>query len=195
MHELKTPVTIGKVAFTLPQGDKQTSRLKKIFSELETLITELAKLEQISSQEATVRLQKVSLSETIASFKDLSLPQETSRVVRKGKEGVIVTCDRTIFFIALKNLLCNSLKYGENEVEVYYFEERVEVRNEGNPLEKPFDSYLKPFNRGYESSVRQGLGLGLYLVDRICLLHGFTFHYRYEEKFHIFSINFGENLQ
>lgn len=79
----------------------------------------------------------------------------------------------------LENLVVNALKYGAPEHPVYVgwygdAEELVlKVHNHGRPIPAALLPHLfDPFRRGEDHSVRDSLGLGLYIVKQIVAAHG-----------------------
>ncbi|MEH6408264.1 MAG: ATP-binding protein, partial [Leeuwenhoekiella sp.] len=68
------------------------------------------------------------------------------------------------------------------------------VKNSGNvPLnhsDKLFDRFYKENTNSHTST-----GLGLAIVKNICEEYGFVIMYRFEEKEHIFKIDFSQKLK
>ncbi|MFY8274739.1 sensor histidine kinase [Pseudoalteromonas sp. SSDWG2] len=87
-----------------------------------------------------------------------------------------IYCEQNSFAILVQNLLFNGVKYAQNKVVLSFTHsdnmQTLEVYDDGPGLPNDADSLLAPFSSSKGSAVASGYGLGLYIVDRICLWHG-----------------------
>lgn len=87
------------------------------------------------------------------------------------KLSLVTNVDYEYFFIVLKNLLDNGLKYSkDNHVCLKYKNGKLFIYNSADKLQKPFSSYIEAFKRG-DSNATSGMGLGLYISHKLLALH------------------------
>jgi two-component system OmpR family sensor kinase len=188
MHELKTPITKGKLIGQLINETEYKTLLKKVFERLEYLLQEFSKIEQLTSKNIELHKEDYRIIDTIDQALDiLMIPKES--LIFDVKSSLTVNIDFHLFPIVLKNLIDNGLKYGKSEVIVEIDENYLAIKTKGDKLEKDFSTYLQPFNRKYETS-SEGLGLGFYITQNILKVHNLTLEYKYENEQNIFFINF-----
>ena len=188
LHELKTPITKGKLVSDTLEDNRKKEILQKAFLRLEYLLNEFVKLEELSSGKMNLEKKEYRLIDLLDQSLDILLIDKSKVTIYPN--ATIVCVDYEVFSIALKNLIDNSIKYNtEGNPEIFIKEDSLLIKNQGEPLKKTFEEYLKPFNREYES-INKGLGLGLYITNSIIESHGFKLFYFYSENFHIFKIQF-----
>ena len=68
----------------------------------------------------------------------------------------------------------------------------MKVTNKGAPLPISIDHYKQAFIRDKDNK-QGGMGLGLYIIDKICELHKFKLDYYYGNNAHNFMILFDGN--
>jgi len=188
LHELKTPITKGKlVSDTLEEGKKKDI-LKRAFSRLEYLLEEFVKLEELTSGQITLERKEYRVIDLLDQSLDILLIDKSQVDIYTNLTTIYV--DYELFAISLKNLIDNAMRYNtEGKPEIVISKDSLIIKNHGKPLKKPFDEYLKPFNRDYES-IDKGLGLGLYITNSIIKRHGYNLYYYFNENYHIFKIQF-----
>lgn len=188
MHELKTPITKGKLSLSLMKENSETVMLEQVFHKLDGLINDMADIERISTQNIEIEKKQHRLIDIIDHAGDLlylSKDQLTHNITDHS-----VVCDFKLFGIAVKNLIDNGIKYSDdNKVEIYADIQSIQFINRGEPLKHEFESYLEPF---YKEPLRlekqDGFGLGLYIVSEIMKIHGFSLSYKYEDGKNVFTI-------
>jgi len=97
-----------------------------------------------------------------------------------GEQNIEALFDRRWTEEAVFNLLDNAVKYGEEgrpvhvRMTAYEIYVRIDVVNYGEPV--PREEYTMLFNRYYRgkkaSCIKEGVGLGLYLVRQIAAEQG-----------------------
>ncbi len=188
LHELKTPITKGKLVSDTLENSKKKSVLQRAFTRLEFLLKEFAKLEQLTSGKMSLVKEEYRIIDLLDQSLDLLLISKQK--VNIYPNGTKILVDFEFFSIALKNLIDNSIRYNTNgNPDIFIKEDSLIIKNQGNALKKPFEDYLKPFNREYES-IDKGLGLGLYITNSVIESHGFKLYYQFSKGFHIFKIQF-----
>lgn len=184
MHELKTPITKGKLIVELEEPSPNRNLLAKLFSRLEHLIRQMADIEKMHAFSLTKTPKH--LDSMIQSALD-NLMIERENVHLSGCEQII-TVDEVLFTSALQNLIDNAVRHASSlPIEIVCDKEKICIRNNGEPLKRPVEEALQAFvtERG-----DGGLGLGLYIAQSVCDLHRFNLEYRYEEGIHHFCIRF-----
>ncbi|MBE0494802.1 MAG: HAMP domain-containing histidine kinase [Campylobacterales bacterium] len=184
MHELKTPITKGRITAEMVTQEKYKTRLITVFEKLETLINEFASIERITSGIGLSDVTGYRLVDLIDEAMDLAMAEPES-VQRNISEEIILHVDFKLFSIALKNMIDNGIKYSkEKRVKVVADSSSIRFISLGDPLEHPFEHYLEPFVQGANST--KSLGLGLYIVDNIIKAHALTLTYRHQNGYNVF---------
>ena len=196
MHELKTPIGKGRIVSEMLSDEKAKKRLISIFERLDLLINEFSKIEQIVSKNYSLKFQKFRLIDIIESAVDMLMLEDDKKALHVEvdvKEDVMIEADFESFALALKNLMDNAIKYSDNKkVYINLKDNKLCIQNSGKELPKPIDEYYKPFVSG-SNEIKDGLGLGLYIVKNIIKLNNFELNYRYENGMHKFCIDLRDN--
>jgi two-component system OmpR family sensor kinase len=189
MHELKTPLTKGKLTLAMMEKNGQALYLDTLFNRMDMLINQFAHIEKLQSSQLHREHRNVYtlLEEAI---ENLYLEQAQRDLIKiDNVTETSIDVDSELFVSALSNLLDNALKYSTScNIVVTIKEGRLCISNPAEAMPKPIEAYLKPFTTEHHSD--GGLGLGLYIVESIASAHGFALEYRYEEGIHIFCIRF-----
>jgi two-component system OmpR family sensor kinase len=112
MHELKTPITKGRITAEMVTQEKYKTRLITVFEKLETLINEFASIERITSGIGLSDVKGYRLVDLIDEAVDLAMVESQS-VQRNISEEIILHVDFKLFSIALKNMIDNGIKYSK----------------------------------------------------------------------------------
>ncbi len=184
MHELKTPITKGKLIVELEEPSPNRTMLRKLFTRLEHLISQMAQIEKMHA--FALHKEEVILESIVRTAVDnLLLDPDNIRIV--GCERTL-RADPALFTSALQNLIDNAYRHASAyPMEIRCDGEQICVLNRGEPLKRPVEEALQAFvtERG-----DGGLGLGLYIAQSVCEMHRFELAYRYEEGMHCFCIRF-----
>jgi two-component system OmpR family sensor kinase len=190
MHELKTPITKGRISAEMIENPKQKYRLISVFERLETIINEFASIERLTSGLGVANIATYRLVDIFDEAIDLSMVDRDS-IDLDFKKDLNLNVDFRLFSLAIKNLIDNAIKYSPNKrVKVISDENNICFINAGDKLDKPLEHYLLPFTQGNKNA--KGLGLGLYIVDSIAKSHKIDFTYRYENGQNVFTL---ENIK
>ena len=191
MHELKTPIGKGRLITEMLEDETQKVRLVNVFERLEILINEFAKIEQLLSKSYSLNYQDYHFSLILEQVKDMSMLDNWDELISTDIEcDAVINVDFGLFALAIKNLIDNALKYSsDKKVRIICDENKVSVANRGAALAKSFEHYKQAFIRNKDEKAT-GMGLGLYIIDKICELHKFRFEYNYSDGTHYFSIVF-----
>ena len=187
MHELKTPITKGRLITDIYEDSERKFILIRVFQRLEYLLSEFAKIEELTSGKITLDKRKYYVVDLIEQAFDILLLEEDVIEVEYSHE-LKIEVDFELFSIALKNLIDNAIKYKtEQKPKIIINENSIQIINKGKELSKDIKEYFKPFNHDYETAT-SGLGLGLYISNNIIKIHKFELNYIYEDGYHNFFI-------
>lgn len=187
MHELKTPITKGKILVHLPATEKNTESMQKVFYRLESLINEFADIEELISTKKELEKREYSLEDIIDNSVDILMCDEEEVV--KEFENIKLNVDFNIFSIAIKNLIDNGIKYSDDKKMTIKSEEnKIIFQNRGKELLYPIEDYFEPFFRGGDVKSNQSFGLGLYIVNHILDAHNLKLQYERDKDINRFII-------
>jgi len=185
MHELKTPITKGRIMVEMMEDENTKKVLVRAFERMNELISELAELERVTTQSFEPNFEYVMLSDIVNQGKELLLSEGNCIETEIEEKGL--TTDKKLMVLVLKNLMDNGMKYGKDKcVKVRTHNGILEVLSIGEPLEHPLSYYTEPFSQAEKRS--SGFGLGLYIVDSILKKIGYRLGYRHEDGVNIFML-------
>lgn len=193
MHELKTPIGKGRIVAEMLDDELSKQRLVNVFERLEILINEFAKVEQLLSKNYTLNYQEYHFSIILEQVKDiLMLDNWEKRVNVDFVDDAVIRIDFQLFSLMFKNLIDNALKYAADGVVTIRCEKnRVCILNKAKGKAIPIDYYKQAFIRNQNEKTK-GMGLGLYIIDKICQMHNFKLEYSFNNDKHCFFIFFDE---
>ena len=185
MHELKTPITKGRIVVEMMEDEGTKKVLVRAFERMNELISELAELERVTTQSFEPNFEYVMLSDIIAESKELLMTQ--SSCIHTEIEDMALTTDKKLMILVIKNLIDNGMKYGEDKCVMLQTNHGIiEVISKGDALEYPLTYYTEPFSQAEKRS--SGFGLGLYIVHSILEKLGYRLEYKHKEEKNIFMI-------
>ena len=188
MHELKTPITKGKLMSVLLEIEKEDRiALNELFEQMQTHLNDLAQVESLTAKSLELEPKEYALIDIVEQVLDmLNINEDICKSYIRHEKVVV---DFNLFAYALKNLVDNAIKYAETlPVIVRYREHCIEVINKGEPLAEDFNVYLKAFARDRTYHSIEGMGLGLYIANEIIEKHGYTLEYKYTSGAHHFKV-------
>jgi two-component system OmpR family sensor kinase len=184
MHELKTPITKGKLIVELETPSPNITLLGKLFSRMEHLIHQMAQIEKMHA--FALNPSKVKIRALVTTAIENLLLEDENIILTGGEESV--DADPALLTSALQNLIDNAYRHAHTlPITITYDSQKICITNSGEPLTRPVEEALQAFvtERG-----DGGLGLGLYIAQSVCELHNFHLHYTYETENHTFCIEF-----
>ncbi len=188
MHELKTPITVGKLSLPFLKKGEEKSILERAFSRMENLIAELVRVEQITSGALSPHLQACDPKFLVNKAKELLFLKDD--VIDAVFDGKMIYADCDVFVTVFKNLIDNAIKYSdEGKVRVVQKNTQIFFYNKGAqwPSEYTLKSLSEPFFHSNENP--NSFGLGLYLVKSIIDAHNFKLSYHYDLGEHCFGLD------
>lgn len=190
MHELKTPITKGRIIAEMIPKDKNQQRLISAFSKLEKLINEFATVEQMASG-INLHVNRYRLVDLLDEAIDITMANRDDIDIIIAND-ISLNVDFKFFSIAIKNMIDNGIKYSiDAKIKIVASENSINFISRGERLKNDLSFYLEPFIQGdYEKpTANKSFGLGLYIVDNILKNHKLKLGYRYQDGFNIFSFN------
>jgi len=185
MHELKTPITKGRIVVEMLEDEGTKKVLVRAFERMNELISELAELERVTTQSFEPNFEYIMLSEIVSESQELLMTQ--SSCLKIEIEDMALTTDKKLMVLVIKNLLDNGMKYGKDKcVMLQTNDGLIEVVSQGEALEHPLAYYTEPFSQAEKRS--SGFGLGLYIVHSILEKLGYRLGYKHKEEKNIFML-------
>lgn len=187
MHELKTPIGKGKILNAFLEEDKLKEGYEEVFSRLELLLSEFAKIEQMLSSNYEIKLARFNALDLVDQALELMILDDITleqKVKVTQTASFVLQTDYALFTLALKNLIDNAMKYGDDgKVEIEIDTKSISVLSKGAQFTQDVDSYYQPFN-----AKSKGMGLGLYIVHNSLEMLKLKLHYNYEYSKNSFLI-------
>jgi len=178
MHELKTPIAKGTIATQMLDSQKQRDRFSSIFGRLESLVSEFAMIEEVTSLSDKNKFQEYRLVDIIDGAVDMAMVNFDSVTVEVEASYKIYSNYR-LYTTAIKNMIDNAMKYSKDaHIKIAMINGELCFENSGERLKYPLKYYIEPFTK--ENPSKNSFGLGLYLVDSILKAHGQVLAYEYE---------------
>jgi len=185
MHELKTPITKGRIVVEMMDDEATKKVLVRAFERMNELISELAELERVTTQSFEPNFEYVMLNELINESKELLMTQ--SSCIHTEIENIALTTDKKLMVLVIKNLIDNGMKYGKDKCVMLQTNGKIiEVISGGDALEHPLSYYTEPFSQAEKRS--SGFGLGLYIVHSILEKLGYRLEYKHKDGKNIFML-------
>lgn len=185
MHELKTPITKGRIAAEMIENSKNRDRLINVFEKLENLINEFAAIERLSSGFGAKSFSSFRLVDIIDEAIDMAMINREC-IELDIKKDLNVNADFKLFSIAIKNMIDNAIKYSpDKKVKVVADSDKIDFINKGEKLKKSLAYYKEPFSS--DGNQKESFGLGLYIVDNILNAHGIRLKYKYKKGYNTFT--------
>jgi len=189
MHELKTPITVGKLALPFLKKSEEKSILERAFLRMEHLIQELVRVEQITSGTLAPRVRKCNPEELIGKAAELLfLKPET---IETELDGTTLYGDCDVLITVFKNLIDNAIKYSpDHTLRIRQTPNEIAFCNKGEPWPDGYtlERLSEPFF--HHQSTSHSFGLGLYIIQSVIEAHGFTLTHRYASGEHCFTIHY-----
>ncbi len=185
MHELKTPITKGRISVEMIDNSKQKQRLINVFERLELLINEFTSIEQITSGDGLKNIRAYKLSDILDEAIDLSMISQ-EQITLQIEKNLSINVDFKLFTTAVKNIIDNGIKYSiDKRVIIETSFDKISFISQGNPMQYELSHYLEPFTQDKIS--HKSFGLGLYIVQNIVKAHGLKFTYEHKNSYNYFN--------
>ena len=192
MHELKTPISKGKLLMHFLEGKENDKLLlEDLFEQMQQHLDDLARVESLTEKNLELTVRTYAIVDLIDNAIDVLGISRDELEVNVAQERVKV--DFKLFSYALKNLLDNAFKYADLKPIIMSFEQnKLSICNRGSEFSGEIEKYFKAYERDLSQHSLEGMGLGLYIVHEIVKRHGYKLEYEFKNKSHCFTINFGK---
>ena len=178
MHELKTPITKGTIATQMLKTPKQRDRFSSIFGRLESLVTEFAMIEEVTSLHDKSEFKEYRLVDIIDGAIDMAMCERSS-VSINIKASHKIFANYRLYTTAIKNMIDNGIKYSPDaHVKILIINDELCFESKGECIAHPLQYYIEPFTK--ENPSKNSFGLGLYLVDSILKVHDSVLAHEYD---------------
>jgi len=189
MHELKTPITKGRIVVEMMEDEATKKVLIRAFERMNELISELAEIERVTTHSFEPTFEYVMLDEVVRRSLDLLMVSKDHITIEVN--NIALATDVKLLSLAIKNLLDNGIKYSKDKhVTLRSVKDGLEFCSKGEKLQHPLSYYIEPFSQ--EEKRSSGFGLGLYIVHSILEKLGCGLQYKYSEGYNIFVIKAGD---
>jgi two-component system OmpR family sensor kinase len=185
MHELKTPITNGRIVAESIEDIEDKDILIGSFERMNEIITKLAKVEKFTSKCIPFDPKPILLSKLIRKSCEFLMLKDDSII--KEFDDFELSVDDEYFTVVLKNLIDNGIKFStDKKVIIKADQKMIEIISKGDPLKYPLSYYIEPFSQEQKRS--SGFGLGLYIVKSILDRHEIGFEYKHKNGVNIFKL-------
>ena len=186
-HELRTPVSVvlAQCEFALEQPEESAQEalqaIRRQAERMHRLIVHLLTVARLEEAGATVDLQDTDVSSLLVSLVEEAaiLAPPHMAVCSNVPPGIRARIDMTLWTRLFQNLIQNAFKYGNEKVWVALGEQNgtiaLRVSDDGNGI--PLQEQPKIWQRFYQANPSrtagetESMGLGLFMVKQIALLH------------------------
>ncbi|MDF1878829.1 sensor histidine kinase [Sulfurimonas sp. SAG-AH-194-C20] len=191
-HEFKNPIAIingysqtllDDVDINVNIRQKFLTKIYKNGIRLSALIDTLRLSSKLDSGLQEMTFKSINLSgliqETVENIK-ISYPKR--EVIIRGAKDITINGDASLFSVVITNLIENAFKYSEDEVVVTYTKNNFCVIDTGIGISaQDLTNITNKFYRVNENTWNNSLGLGLFIVSNILILHNFTLDVQSQE--------------
>lgn len=180
MHELKTPIAKGTIATQMLGSQKQIDRFTSIFGRLESLVSEFALIEEVTSIHDKRDFKEYRLVDMIDGAIDMAMLENNSKSVTIDiSSSKKMFASYQLYTTAIKNMIDNGIKYSDDKhITISMLGNELHFESKGECIKHPLKYYIEPFTKDNPS--KNSFGLGLYLVDSILKAHDSILAHEYE---------------
>lgn len=191
MHELKTPITKGKLAAEMIEEGSYATILRNAFKRQEALLEEFTRIEKLSADELRLELKPYRLQDVVDFALDIL--EDKQEFITCNLTPITLNVDFELFGVAIKNLLDNGITYSvDGKVQMVNTPQSITISNHGAALEFELMRYGEPyFLEGKKQKSSRGLGFGLFITWHVIRLHGMKITYLREGGMNHFTISLG----
>lgn len=197
-HELQTPLAIITSKLdVLIQDEQLTEYQSKLVQSAYEAIQRLSRLNQglllLTKIENGQYAETVSIDiagrikDKLVQFDEMIAAKEL-QVKTSFEPGLLLRINPVLTDILLNNLFSNAIKYNvtSGTIEIVANQNLIEFSNTGEPVALDSDKLFRRFSK--PGQTREGIGLGLAIVQQAADASGYQASYYYKDQQHHFSI-------
>ncbi len=192
-HEFKNPIAVinGYSQTLLDDANINTDIRQKFITKiyknglrLSELIDTLRLSSKLDSGQQDMKFKTIKLKELIDdTVENIKLNYPKREVIIKGDDSITIRGDASLFSVVLTNLIENAFKYSEDEVIVSFSKKELCVSDSGIGISNEnLKNITNKFYRVNENTWNNSLGLGLFIVSNILILHNFDLDIQSQEN-------------
>lgn len=186
-HELKTPITKGRLSLEFLEESRTKDILTNVFLRLNLLTREIVQIENITACDCSIDKKSYHLTDILDNAADLLFLEPDS--IKNNLDNRVVEVDFDLMSIVFKNLIDNGIKYStDSEVYLELNGNELSFCSRGDKLQYPLEYYTQPFTK-CDANVSESFGLGLYIVNYILDKHEYILSYSYKDGINYFTVN------
>ena len=199
-HEIQTPLAIinSKMELLLQSGDMKEKQYKAVadaydasnrLSRLNKTLILLAKIENRQFPESKPVNPSIMINNQLESLEDLILSKKI-KVTKRLDNEVTLVMNPYLTEILLVNLIKNAVRHNitGGDLIIELSREQLLISNSGTAIQTDPEMLFKRFHTSSNSP--ESLGLGLSIVQKICVMYGFKVGYSYQHGLHIMQVEF-----
>lgn len=199
-HEIQTPLAIisSKMELLLQSGGMSEKQYKTVvdaydasnrLSRLNKTLILLAKIENRQFPESKSVHPSSIIDTQLEHLEDLILSKGI-KVKKQTDEEMILRMNPFLAEIMFVNLIKNAVRHNieGGDLVIELTKERLQISNSGAPLKIDPELLFKRFYKS--SSSPESIGLGLAIVQKICVMYGFRINYNHSEGKHVMTVTF-----
>jgi signal transduction histidine kinase len=199
-HELQTPLAIIRSKLDLlinsPELTEETAHLLSDITEANDRLSQmnrnlllLTKIDNHQFPDQSIINLSHTLEKLLANYQDY-YEGDPLQIQTSIQPRVSLKANVSLIEILINNLINNAFVHNvpDGWVHVSLSPQTLIIENTGHPIEGETDRLFERFKKGREQSTTTGLGLSL--VQRICLIYQFHLRYGYSENIHRITVDF-----
>lgn len=199
-HELQTPLAIIRSKLDLlinsPHLTEETANLLADITEANDRLSQmnknlllLTKIDNHQFPDHIIINLSHAIEKLLAYYQDF-YDGDPLDIQKSIQPRITIKANASLLDILLNNLISNAFVHNipNGWVHVSLGPQTLTIENTGYPIEGETDRLFERFKKGREQSTTTGLGLSL--VQRICLIYQFRLHYTYSENIHRIIVAF-----
>ena len=189
-HEIKTPISIVDFALqNLKMIDvkehpeevlKRQDRVERAVAKLNQLVDRFLLKTKLEKQSFILEMKPISLQALSIVWQQQFIGAQTLRVA--CEQDITLHADVNFLSLAVSNLLDNASKYSPSDTEITLRISKAQeqaaafayicVQDQGKGIaHKQVEALFEPYRRGKDHEGVSGVGLGLYVIQKIVSLH------------------------
>jgi len=199
-HELQTPLAIIRSKLDLlinsPDLTEETAHLLADITEANDRLSQmnrnlllLTKIDNHQFPDQSIINLSHTLDRLLAGYQDY-YEGDPLQIQTSIQPRVSLKANASLIEILINNLINNAFVHNipDGWIHISLRPQTLLIENTGYPIEGGTDRLFERFKKGREQSTTTGLGLSL--VQRICLIYQFRLRYSYSENIHRITIDF-----